>query len=308
MSVSSLENILKQSHSLTLTHSSKYYQSTSPGLPLLRVSNAFCDAVISLQGAQLLEFKARRGPPLLWLSPQAVFEPEQAIRGGIPVCLPWFGVNTSDKGKPKHGFVRNQTWELEHVEEPDDDSTQLTFVYRSSEQDQLLFPHAFSARLRMVLADTLHLQLSITNHSELAAPFSWALHSYHAINTLKDVRVTGLEGLTYLDNCQGLTPVLQQGPVSFGTEVDRVYESVPDIQTIEGNPGIQIKGQDCDTAIVWNPGPALAASMSDVGPDNHQGFVCVERGAAFANSWTLAPDETRTGKLWISAIHRKNGS
>lgn len=302
MSDSALQNKLQHCQTVTLSNSIEQYQKPSPGLPLLRVENAQCKAIISLQGAQLLEFKPTNGSPLLWLSPNAVFEAGRAIRGGIPVCLPWFGVNQQDPDKPKHGFVRNRHWILEHIKEPDDDQTTLSFLYLSDETDLNLYPYPFSARLTLVLSHQITIQLEINNHTEEEIPVSWALHSYHPIHRLSDTAVAGAEGLHYLDNINNLKPTLQQGHIRFIGEVDRVYESVPAVQQIIGQPAIKIEGKNCDTAIVWNPGAAHAANMSDLGEETHHQFICVERGAAFANSWTLAAEETAIGEVVISEI------
>ncbi|WP_370280337.1 D-hexose-6-phosphate mutarotase [Pontibacterium sp.] len=293
-----MQDIITQSQSVSLTSSADRYQ--KPGLPLLQISNQSCDAVIALQGAHLLEFTLKNGTKLLWLSPNAIFAEGKAIRGGIPVCLPWFGVNRKDPSKPKHGFVRNQDWQLTTLREPDTETTELVFSYTASEEDLKLFPHAFSAKLTLRLSHQIDMQLEVSNHSDGDAQFSWALHSYHPVANLTDVRVSGLAGLSYLDNLQGLKPVRQEGDVRFYGEVDRVYESVPATQQILGTPNLNITGENCPTAIVWNPGAANAAAMADVGEEIHQQFICVERGAAFANSWTLGSGESRCARLQIA--------
>ena len=295
-----MQQIIKNSQTVTLTDSVQQYQKSSPALPLLHISNQSCEAVIALQGAHLLQFKPHSGAELLWLSPNAIFAEGTAIRGGIPVCLPWFGVNQKDPSKPKHGFVRNQDWQLSEVHEPDPHITELVFTFESSTEDLTLFPHPFSAQLHIALSNEIELKLTLHNRSASNAEFSWALHSYHPVANLSSTAVAGLSGLNYLDNLQGLKPTLQDGNIRFNEEVDRVYESVPAAQKILGQPAINICGQNCETAIVWNPGAENAAAMSDVGEGIHQQFVCVERGAAFGNSWVLAPGESRQATLQIT--------
>ena len=104
-----LQTLIAQSPFLELTSSQQHYShAKGDGLPLIRVCTPLCEAIISLQGAQLLEFKTHIGTPLLWLSPNCNFTEGTALRGGVPICLPWFGPNTEDPSKPKHGFARNQ--------------------------------------------------------------------------------------------------------------------------------------------------------------------------------------------------------
>lgn len=294
-----MQDMIDQSQTVTLTSSEEHYQ--KPGLPLLQISNQSCDAIIAPQGAHLLAFTRKDGTDLLWLSPNAIFAEGKAIRGGIPVCLPWFGVNRQDPAKPKHGFVRSKDWQLTAIHEPDAGITELIFSYASSENDLKLFPHAFSAQLTLRLSDQINIQLKVSNHSSSEADVSWALHSYHPVDNLADVRVTGLADLNYLDNLQGLISVRQEGDIRFYGEVDRVYESVPATQQILGTPHLNITGENCPTAIVWNPGTDNAAKMIDVGEEIHQQFICVERGAAFADSWTLGSGESRSAHLQIDA-------
>jgi len=297
-----VQDLINRSQTVTLTDSHSLFQGTQPALPVLQINNRHCEASVALQGAHLLTFKRKQGSELLWLSPNAIFAPGKAIRGGIPVCLPWFGVNQSDPSLPKHGFVRNQSWQLSDIDEAVPDSTRLVFTYQPSTDDLTLFDAAFQAELEMILGDTIELTLTLHNCADHAATFSWALHSYHPVSDLTEVRVQGLDNHTYLDNLQSLQACQQKGDICFHGEVDRVYESVPTTQQISGNPTLQIEGENCDTAIVWNPGADNARRMDDVGELIHQQFICVERGSAFANSWQLSANERKTARLQISEI------
>lgn len=286
---------------ITLIHSPSLPHSAQPGLPLLRVSNPHCDALIALQGAQLLSFTPKGSDDLLWLSPNAVFAPGQAIRGGIPVCLPWFGVNREDPSKQKHGFVRNRDWQLLGANSDHEGRTHLTLGYDYAGDEPELFPHPFRATLTAVLGATLTLTLSVQNRDSCPMPLSWAWHSYFPVDNLDTVCVSGLDGIDYLDNTQGLSRQHQHGPVQFKGEVDRVYESVPALQQIQGQPAISLHGSGCDTAIVWNPGAANSAQMGDLGTEIYRRFICVERGMAFANAQCVAPGDEIGATLEISA-------
>lgn len=299
-----VENLIAGHNTITLTDTAKRYHSTGPALPLLVINNPYCEAVVALQGAQLLEFTPHDGDPLLWLSPNACFIPGQSVRGGIPICLPWFGVNQQAPEKPKHGFVRNRDWQLIRVETTDSGATQLTFLFTYAQLEPELFAFPFSVELIVTLSDSLELQLSTTNIGTEAMPFSWAFHSYHPVSRLSEVRIEGLEGKRYLDNTRGLAAAIQDGAVRFQGEVDRVYEGVESTQVLKTTPAILVTGANCDTAIVWNPGADNASAMADIGAGHHEAFVCLERGAAFANAWILNPGEIRVSCLTINAIRQ----
>ena len=306
---------------VSLTNSATLYPEhtslPSESLPLLVIDNAHCRAVIALQGAQLLEFTPHGGDSLLWLSPNAIFAPGKAIRGGIPVCLPWFGVNQQAPDKPKHGFVRNRDWALHSVDTTLDGGTRLCFTFDYDGSDAALFRWPFRAQLEMQLGTDIQLTLSVTHTEDNTAsstarntarstrdellPLSWALHSYHPVNDLAKARVTGLKDRCYLDNTRGLAPTTQDDDITFTGEVDRVYAGVGGQQIIQGQPTIGIRGEGCDSVIVWNPGERLAAQMADIGKENYREFICVERGMAFGDALTLACGDSTRAHLTIAA-------
>lgn len=278
------------------------YPNAADDFQLLLVENPHCSAIIALQGAQLLSFSPAGGRDLLWLSPNATLETGKAVRGGIPLCLPWFGVNQRNPGKPKHGFARTSRWQLEEAIAEDDESTTLLLGLRQfSQSPHPLFEFAFEASLELRCSDALALTLKIKNCSHGTMPLSWALHSYHPVDDLAATAVSGLDGTRYLDNTRGLAPDQQHGDVTFAGELDRVYLAVGREQTIQGSPAIRVRGDNAPSAIVWNPGAELAAGMGDLGPDMHLEYICLERGAAFDDEQSLAPGEAMCATVVISA-------
>jgi glucose-6-phosphate 1-epimerase len=295
-----LQPLLNACGFLQLTTSKDYYpNSKGAGLPLIRVQTALCNAVIALQGAQLLEFTAAKGKPLLWLSPHCDFTAGTALRGGVPVCLPWFGPNSDDAKKPKHGFARNQNWQLQHATLLNDGSAELIFAFISTSNN--LFAFNFSAELKITLGDSAKLELSVTNRDAQALDCSWALHSYHPVSALSDVRVTGLAGKIYLDNVENHAEKFQAEDVNFLSEVDRVFHNIENTLTIAGSPNILITHHNCPSVIVWNPG-ANAANIADIGAGNEQHYICVERGAVLKEKWNLKAGESKSGWLEFREI------
>ncbi|GMG86421.1 D-hexose-6-phosphate mutarotase [Biformimicrobium ophioploci] len=277
---------------VSVTDSGALYD--KPGLELLLVETEACRAVIGLQGAQVLEFQAAGAEPLLWLSPRAEFRAGVSVRGGVPVCLPWFGINREDPEKPKHGFVRNHDWQLASAQQSDG-RVMLDFEYDHA--GDALFATPFHCALTISLGDSLEFSLKVENTGEAPSEFSWALHTYFSVPDIASVQVGGLDGLSYLDNTDGLARKRQDGLVHFSGEVDRVYENCGPLQQIFCGRTIECRSDLCDSVIVWNPGAVLANTVADIGADGARGFVCVEHGNAFENSWTLTAGEVRRAQL-----------
>ncbi len=270
-------------------------------LPVIECITPKCRAVIALQGAQILSFCPSDGHELLWLSPLETFEYGKAIRGGIPLCLPWFGVNRREPALAKHGFARNQSWSLDNVTETDGGDLALRFLFQPSAEDLQIFPWAFSVQLDVLLSDTLALTLSVLNSSDKAMPLSFAMHSYFAVSGLSALALDGFDGAEYLDNCQNLKPCRQEETLRFSGEIDRVYEGLSGTQTLrDGARAISVKGTACDTVVVWNPGAVLADTIADVGAHFTE-YVCVERGMAFADELMLAPGQRHEASMTLAA-------
>ncbi len=294
-------NTLDNTQFLSLT-SSKVLYGSAESLPLIKVDSPLCEAVIALQGAQLLEYKPKGALSWLWLSPKATFSKGSAIRGGIPICAPWFGVNQLDPQKPKHGFVRTQEWVLKNISEQSDGTVKLDFEFTSAESDLVIFPFSFQLALSITLSEQVTLSFNILNIGHSIMPFSWAFHSYFGVDNLEEVRVAGLDQQTYLDATDNFFSKRQEGDVQFKGEVDSVYENTNKQQAILGKPSINIEGEGCPTAIIWNPGIDLAHKMADISATHFNEFICVERGAAFENSVNIAPNSSESAVFILSKL------
>jgi glucose-6-phosphate 1-epimerase len=286
---------------LRLVDSKDHYpDATGTGLPLLVVESKLCSAVISLQGAHLLEFKTTDGDPLLWISPNCDFTPGTALRGGVPLCLPWFGPNQADPSKPKHGFARNKYWELSEAHLLADNSVELHFLLVSDANE--LFPHDFSAELRMTLGNSAKLELTINNTDNDDFSCSWAMHNYHRISSLATVQVSGLAERSYLDNFENHAEKYQSGDVNFPGPVDRVYPGIENPVIIESTPRIQITHHNCPSVIVWNPGKEAAAKITDIGEGQEQFYICVERGAVLSEQWHIAAGTSKSAWMEFKQV------
>lgn len=295
------KEIIDACHEVEIVDANKIYRQAEAGFKLLRIKNNRCSALASLQGAQILSFIPKNQPDLLWVSPNAIIETGTAIRGGIPVCLPWFGVNRLNSHKPKHGFARISRWTVESVATDAGGVTQLRLGLREfGQKPHPLFDCRFEASLDVSFGAALEILLTVKNLADTVMPLSWALHSYHPVDNLETTTITGLDQAEYLDNTCSLERRKQLGSPTFQAEFDRVYLNVGREQAIISEPLIRVAGDNAPSAIVWNPGADLSAAMADLGNNMHLQFICLERGAAYDNEQILSPGESLQAGVTIS--------
>jgi glucose-6-phosphate 1-epimerase len=276
---------------ITLVNSRELYpalhQSDDAGLPMLVVDNALGRAVIALQGAHLMAFAATGQRELLWVSPKCVLEAGKPIRGGIPLCLPWFGPGPD--GKSMHGFARTLEWSPVAAEILDNGATRLVLELSGDAAMCELWPHAFTFRLEATVGNDLKLAMSVKNHGADAAPLAFAFHTYFAVPDVAQVSVAGLEGTTYIDKMDSLARKQQQGEVTISAVTDRIYLDVPAQQTLKSAEGPVKIESDASCAVVWNAW-SNDKTIADLGEGNHVGYICVERCDVADRALTLQPD------------------
>lgn len=254
-------------------------------------------------GAQVLSWTPKGTSEVLWLSPDSRFGPGSSIRGGIPVCFPWFGPGVSGDRTPAHGIARTSDWQLTEIGVPDQ-VAHLLFrltgndIADSPAPDAL--PGGAHAFLSVALDDTLRLDLTVQAGSE---PFTFeaALHTYFRVGDVRRVRVEGLDGHAYRDKVSG-SDQEQRGDVTFDGQVDRVYDTTASATIVDDVLGrsIVVAKRNSASTIVWNPGEELARGMADVPDDAWPRFVCVEVGNVGAHQIELQPHESHTMTLLCS--------
>lgn len=291
--IGDIEDIVSACDAVSLSDSAAVYGSEHP-MPLLVVQNRTSRSIIAVQGAQLLSHKTE-GSDWLWLSKKCRFEPGQPIRGGVPICLPWFGVHPEGDAFPKHGWARSMDWRLE-MADSDGFETTLRFCCELMQGPGL--DSDLVARLEMRLCETVTMTLQIVNVGKLKVPVSFAFHSYLAVKDVCVAEVDNLQSCEYLDNTADLALKFQAERVRFGSEVDRVFQGITGSQWLFSDSAIRVVGRGCPTVIVWNPGPELGAKMADV-DDEWRNFACVERGAAFADTLMLLPGASHLSEMAI---------
>ncbi|MBK4714210.1 MULTISPECIES: D-hexose-6-phosphate mutarotase [Tenebrionibacter/Tenebrionicola group] len=244
-------------------------------LDILVVNHPAVRAAVALQGAHLLAWKPQEQEEVLWLSDKTAFARGKAIRGGVPLCWPWFGP-AAQEGLPAHGFVRNLPWKLDAYQETDE-GVELTLTLKSSDDTLRQWPHAFTLYARFSLAKTCNIALEAHGDFETTC----ALHSYFNVGNINDVKVSGL-GKRYVDKVAGGEGELADGVQTFPDRTDRIYlapEARSLIHDARLHRVIEVAHRHHSNVVGWNPGPALSASMGDMPDDGYQTFVCVETAA-----------------------------
>ncbi len=259
------------------------------GVPVLWLENAHCRAALSLHGGQLLSFAPHGETDWLWLSP-ATRRPPGAVRGGVPVCWPYFGREGQPAHAPQHGFARTATWSLEDVrEEGDDLVVELSLPANDASPLRL--------RQTLRLGRALHQSLATTNAGEHAVAFTQALHSYFRVGDALRATLRGVDGLQYADRYAAGAEYLQSGDWNLDDprdpgHSDRTYRDAGDAFVLE-DPALGrrlcIRSAGSRSLVVWNPGEAGVTALGDVPASEWRGFVCVEVANAGADAVVLAP-------------------
>jgi glucose-6-phosphate 1-epimerase len=273
------------------------------GLKALRLRAGGSEALVYLHGAHVASFRTEEHGELLWLSERAVYASGKAIRGGVPICFPWFGAHPTEPGFPAHGFARTREFRFEGSEERGD-CVLCELSLLSDAATLKLFPHAFRARLRLSVGRELSLAFEVENSGEVPFDYELALHTYLGVSDVRQIAVGGLEGARYDDKVSGVRGAVQgDGPLRFSQETDRVYESTARV-TVE-DPARRrrsiVDKTASRTTVVWNPWIDKAKRMTDFGDDEWPNMVCVEAANASPHAVRLPPEARHTMTTIISA-------
>lgn len=215
---------------------------------------------------------------VIYLSPDAVYRQGKAIRGGIPICWPWFNAHPSDPNLPSHGLVRNQFWELESTDVTEDG---VVAKLRCDGQQ-------WSVQVTISMGSSLEVALESTNLADECLMVSGALHSYFCVGDVGEITINGLEDTNYLDTVGDHTVRHQSGVIRIAGEVDRYYDSSGTVRLEDPvkKRTIVIEKEASPSTVVWNPWIEKAAALSDLPDDGYRAFACIE--AAITNDRAVA--------------------
>ncbi|WP_263147168.1 D-hexose-6-phosphate mutarotase [Pseudomonas sp. RIT-PI-AD] len=282
-----------------------------------RLRHGGTELLVTQQGAQVLRYGRDGEAPLIWLSEQAAYRRGQSVRGGVPVCWPWFGDlrrnppavqahYQGDEAAPAHGLVRGIDWRLHGVEHSAE-AVQLAFVLDSREHPLPNWPEACELTLRIRLDERLHLSLESHNLGERPITLSQALHTYFAVGDVTRTRVEGLENAPYLDTLKDWQRCRQDDAPGFDGETDRIYLEVPPRLSILDEAWqrrIHLESHASHSAILWNPWIDKAKRLSQFADDAWRGMLCIETARVMDDVLVLQPGERHAMgvTLWSEAL------
>jgi glucose-6-phosphate 1-epimerase len=278
-------------------------------LPRVTVQNAHGVAEVYFQGAHVTAWHPLAArEPVLWMSAHAVLEPGKPIRGGVPVCFPWFGPHPADAKAPAHGFARVRDWRL--VDAQEDATGAVTLVMELAGAGlSPLWPHRFRMRHRITIGPVLRLDLEVRNDGDETFTFEEALHSYFAVGDIHQASIEGLEGAEYVDKVGGPARRRQgHERIRFAGETDRVYLDTRATCIVHDEARrrrLSISKTGSEATVVWNPWIAKAHAMADFGDDEWPGMVCVETCNVGNRARPLAPGESHTMTATIAVQDRE---
>jgi glucose-6-phosphate 1-epimerase len=264
------------------------------GLPLIVVSNQRASALISLHGGQILSFKPTgETEDLLFLSSKSLYADGKAIRGGIPVCWPWFGPDPKGLQRPNHGFVRSHSWTVLNTAATDTE-TKVSLQFLESYKKEKTWKQPFTLTLEITAGKSLNLKLITLNTGDKAFSITQAFHSYFYVGDIDKVEVLGLAGYEYFDKLDQGTQKRQADAVIVEEEVDRIYTDVKNDVTINDrslNRRIEISSPGNETIVVWNPWLNGSKKIADLNEQDYKQFICVETGNIAFDLIQISPGE-----------------
>ncbi|CAH1386302.1 D-hexose-6-phosphate mutarotase [Candidatus Nitrotoga sp. M5] len=274
------------------------------GLILACITNKHAKSTIALQGAHVMTFEPVGEKPVIWLSPAAKLAPGKSIRGGVPICWPWFGAHATDSTFPSHGFARTAPWQVVASEALSDGSTRITFEFPQSSIPPAQWPHACRVRNIITVGKEMSVELITENTGQTMFEIGEALHTYFVISDVDQIHITGLEGCTYLDKVGDWQRKTQSGAITIAAEVDRLYVDTDSDCLIDDSGhkrNIRIAKRGSRSTVVWNPWVEKAAKMGDFGSDTgYRGMVCVESANAAENCVEVAAGATHSLQVTYS--------
>jgi len=272
------------------------------GLPAVQVQTPDVSGEIYLHGAQVTSWKPTGAEEVIFVSKKTRWQEGTAIRGGVPLCFPWFGDRGEGPKSPAHGLVRTKAWKLEAITHADSNVT-VALSTEADEGTRRTWPGDFHLLFCATFGDQLRMELIVTNRGTLTFRYEEAMHAYYRVGNAEAVRLRGLNGATYIDKTDARKEKHQRGDLVVGGEIDRVYRGSLAPVEIE-DPALRrrilIAKEDSRDTVVWNPWTEKARALADLGADEWRQFACVETGNVGDHGVTLGEGQAHTMTALIS--------
>ncbi len=276
-------------------------------LEYLDIKHPKFSAKILLQGAQIIEFKHTQKGDFLWLSEKAQYKKECSVRGGIPICWPWFGnaefnpeaVKTLiSNNTAAHGFARQLPWEL-HTLSESAHGLSIILKLQHSPDTLNIWPVEFDLTCRFDLTDELSVTLETTNLSNNKISFSQALHTYLPTDDIKKTRILGANNTLYIDALDGWQEKKQCSAITFNQEVDRIYMGKHNYQVFNSGYNFELNSNSA-SSIVWNPWIEKSKRLPQFENDAYKSMLCIESANVLDDHIRLSTKESHCLKMTLS--------
>lgn len=267
-------------------------------LPIALITTPDATAAITPYGAQLLSCRfADQESDLLFLSEKAIFQEGTPIRGGVPICWPWFGSDPQQLNRPDHGLVRTRMWRVASSFVTPNRECIITFEITDSPETYALWPHRFRLTLKVTVGKQLTMELTTHNIGDAQLELTQALHTYFAIGDIAHTRITGLEGFVYTDKTDSGDEKREHDAIHIDAETDRIYTTDGNeivIQDDALNRNIRINSKGSNTAVVWNPWKRVCEQKADLMAEDYKKMICIETANAGNEIITIPAHESHT--------------
>ena len=277
-------------------------------MPRVQITSSLCEGELYLHGAQVTSWKPAGADEVLFLSSKSRWEEGQAIRGGIPICFPWFRAKVDDPQAPAHGFVRTKAWQLESIVE-NGSGVAVTMFTESDEHTRLWWPGEFRLVYCARFGSELSLELMCINTGTTPQRFEDALHTYNRVADIQDVRLQGLDAVRFLDNTDSNSEKVQRGDVAIASKTDNAYlntENAVDLSDPNMHRRIRLRKANSLTTVVWNPWRDGAQELHDLGDGEWSQFLCVEASNILGSAVNLAPGQEHRMNAILSVARQKS--
>jgi glucose-6-phosphate 1-epimerase len=295
-----MENALAESRRFEIPGSASVVEGNG-GLQKVCIASPGAVGEMYLHGAHITSWKPTGREEVLFLSSQSRWEQEHAIRGGVPICFPWFGGKADDPKAPAHGFVRTKVWQLDSIAQIGE-GVAVSMFTESDEDTKRWWPADFRGVYRVTFASELRLELVVTNTGKTSLRFEEALHAYHRVGDVLNTRVGGLDTVHYIDKTDSDRKKIQHGEIAIVSETDRVYLNTSDAIEME-DPVLRrrthVAKENSRTTVVWNPWVRKAHSLTDFADDEWMQMICLETSNVSDFAVDLAPGQTHKMKALV---------
>jgi len=270
------------------------------GFEYIEIENSYAKAKIALQGAHLFYYKNNASSsPLMWTSNSTFFEEGKAIRGGVPICFPWFGKLKEKPELPQHGFARVSPWEVVAQEEKEDGSTVVRLELINNKKHFSVWGYLFKLQLEIVVAKSLEMRLMIENLDVKSFEISTAFHSYFSVSDVTRVEIKGLENRRYYDALDGKL-YEQKMKFQVDKEIDRVYfNSKNPLDLMDTHRTITLTSKGSNSLVVWNPWVEKSHQMKDMCDDGYKNMLCLETGNVMEDRVIVEPKKKHLLELMV---------